>query len=316
MIKTAQGWLKKKTQDWQNRRLPPVKQIRLTQRQIFIFLSKEGGLFVLVMAAIFVAGVNYANNLILGLCFFLGSILIIVIHHTFNNLSGLLLEAVDASDSEAGTFTHYRIRITPHGRHVPHQIQLEWDGQTRVIPQIDRPTLIAFQLATPTRGRFLPPRLGVSTVYPLGILRAWTYVRFSEPAWVSPVPIEGILQAQRVMAGDDDEAETRVAGQDEFDDLRTFIAGESLAHVSWGHMARGQGILTKRFSDACGREQLLDYDAMSGGHELRLSQLAYWVKRLTLEQVAFELKVREQSIPVGIGVGHQTAALRFLAEVQ
>lgn len=316
MIKTAQGWLKKKTQDWQNRRLPPVKQIRLTQRQIFIFLSKEGGLFVLVMAAIFVAGVNYANNLILGLCFFLGSILIIVIHHTFNNLSGLLLEAVDASDSEAGTFTHYRIRITPHGRHVPHQIQLEWDGQTRVIPQIDRPTLIAFQLATPTRGRFLPPRLGVSTVYPLGILRAWTYVRLSEPAWVSPVPIEGILHAQRVMAGDDDEAETRVAGQDEFDDLRTFIAGESLAHVSWGHMARGQGILTKRFSDACGREQLLDYDAMSGGHELRLSQLAYWVKRLTLEQVAFELKVREQSIPVGIGVGHQTAALRFLAEVQ
>lgn len=316
MIRTAQGWLKKKTQDWQNRRLPPVKQIRLTQRQIFIFLSKEGGLFVLVMAAIFVAGVNYANNLILGLCFFLGSILIIVIHHTFNNLSGLLLEAVDASDSEAGTFTHYRIRITPHGRHVPHQIQLEWDGQTRVIPQIDRPTLIAFQLATPMRGRFLPPRLGVSTVYPLGILRAWTYVRFSEPAWVSPVPIEGILQAQRVMAGADDEAETRVAGQDEFDDLRTFIAGESLAHVSWGHMARGQGILTKRFSDACGREQLLDYDAMSGGHELRLSQLAYWVKRLTLEQVAFELKVREQSIPVGIGVGHQTAALRFLAEVQ
>ncbi|HEY4713526.1 MAG TPA: hypothetical protein VIH30_04715, partial [Aquirhabdus sp.] len=210
MIRTAQGWLKKKTQDWQNRRLPPVKQIRLTQRQIFIFLSKEGGLFVLVMAAIFVAGVNYANNLILGLCFFLGSILIIVIHHTFNNLSGLLLEAVDASDSEAGTFTHYRIRITPHGRHVPHQIQLEWDGQTRVIDQLDRPTLIAFQLATPTRGRFLPPRLGVSTVYPLGILRAWTYVRFSEPAWVSPVPIEGILQAQRVMAGADDEAETRV----------------------------------------------------------------------------------------------------------
>ena len=312
---TAQGWLKKKTQAWQNRRLPPVKQIRLTQRQVFIFLTKEGGLFVLMMAAIFVAGVNYANNLILGLCFFLGSILIIVVHHTFNNLSGLLLEAVDASDSEAGTTTHYRIRITPHGRHVPHQIQLEWDGQTRVIDQIDRPKLISFQLATPARGRFLPPRLGVSTVYPLGLLRAWTYVRFSEPAWVSPQPIEGVLQGQRVMSGEDDEAATRVAGQDEFDDLRTFIEGESLAHVSWGHLARGQGVLTKRFSDACGREQLLDYDAMSGGHELRLSQLAYWVKRLTEEQVAFEVKVRDQSVPLGIGIAHQNTALRFLAEV-
>lgn len=316
MLMAAQGWLKKKTQDWQNRRLPPVKQIRLTQRQVFIFLSKEGGLFVLMMAAIFVAGVNYANNLILGLCFFLGSVLIIVVHHTFNNLSGLLLEAVDASDSEAEKFTHYRIRITPYGRHVPRQIQLEWDGQTRVIHQMDRPTLVAFQLATPTRGKFLPPRLGVSTVYPLGILRAWTYIRFSEPAWVSPKPIEGVLQGQRVMSGEEDEAASRVAGQDEFDDLRTFIQGESLAHVSWGHLARGQGVLTKRFSDAVGREQLLDYDAMSGGHELRLSQLAYWVKRLTEEQVAFELKVREQSVPLGVGFAHQTTALRFLAEVQ
>lgn len=313
---TAREWLKKRTQAWQNKRLPPVKQIRLTQRQIFIFLSKEGGLFVLMMVAIFVAGVNYANNLILGLCFFLGSVLVIVVHHTFNNLSGLLLEAVDASDSEAGSFTHYRIRITPHGRHIPHQIQLEWDGQTRVLEQIDRSTLIVFQLATQTRGRFLPPRLNISTVYPLGILRAWTYVRFSEPAWVSPQPIEGILQGQRVMSGEEDEAATRVAGQDEFDDLRAFIEGESLAHVSWGHLARGQGVLTKRFSDACGREQLLDYDAMSGGHELRLSQLAYWVKRLTEEQVAFEVKVREQSVPLGVGFAHQTAALRFLAEVQ
>lgn len=312
----AMGWLKKKTQDWQNRRLPPVKQIRLTQRQIFIFLSKEGGLFGLMMVAIFVAGVNYANNLILGLCFFLGSVLIIVVHHTFNNLSGLLLEAVDASDSEAGTFTQYRIRITPHGRHVPRQIQLEWDGQTRVLDHIDRPTLVAFQLATHARGRFLPPRLGVSTVYPLGILRAWTYIRFSEPAWVSPKPIEGVLQGSRVMSGEDDEAAARVVGQDEFDELRTFVEGESLARVSWGHLARGQGVLTKRFSDAVGREQLLDYDAMSGGHELRLSQLAYWVKRLTEEQVAFELKVREQSVPLGIGFAHQTAALRFLAEVQ
>ena len=316
MIKTAQGWLKKKTQDWQNRRLPPVKQIRLTQRQVFIFLSKEGGLFGLMMVAIFIAGVNYANNLILGLCFFLGSVLIIVVHHTFNNLSGLLLEAVDASDSEAGTVTNYRIRITPHGRHVPRQIQLEWDGQTRVLDHIDRPTLVAFQLETPVRGRFLPPRLGVSTVYPLGILRAWTYVRFSEPAWVSPIPIEGVLQGSRVMSGEDDEAAVRVAGQDEFDELRTFVEGESLARVSWGHLARGQGVLTKRFSDAVGREQLLDYDAMSGGHELRLSQLAYWVKRLTEEQVAFELKVREQSVPLGMGFAHQAAALRFLAEVQ
>ena len=310
------SWLQQKTRNWQNRRLPPVKQVRLTQRQVFIFFSKEGGLYAFMMLAIFIAGVNYANNLVLGLCFFLGSVLVVALHHTFNNLSGLLLEAVDASDSEAGTYTNYRIRITPKGRQVACQIKLEWDDQIRIVPVLDRATLITIQLKTPTRGRFLPPRLSVSTVYPLGILRAWTYVRFSEPAWVSPYPIEGILNGQRTLNSDDDEAALRVAGQDEFEDLRTFIEGESLAHVSWGHLARGQGVLTKRFSDACGREQLLDYDAMHGGHELRLSQLAYWVKRLTEEQVSFELKVRNQSLPVGLGLLHQQAALRLLAEVE
>jgi uncharacterized protein (DUF58 family) len=313
---TSQSWFNRKFRDWQNKRLPPVKQIRLTQRQVFIFLSREGGLYAFMMLAIFIAGVNYANNLVLGLCFFLGSVLVVALHHTFNNLSGLLLEAVDASDCEAGTYTHYRIRITPKGRQISNQIKLEWDSQVHLIPVLDRSVLITVQLKTPTRGKFLPPRLSISTVYPLGILRAWTYIRFSEPAWVSPHPIEGILSGQRTLSDDDDDSALRVAGQDEFDDLRTFIQGESLAHVSWAHLARGQGILTKRFSDACGREQLLDYDAMHGGHELRLSELAFWVKKFTAEQVSFELKVRHQSLPVGLGLLHQKAALRLLAEVR
>ncbi len=312
----AEGWLERKTQAWQNKRLPPVKHIRLTQRQIFIFLSKEGGLYAFMMLAIFIAGVNYANNLVLGLCFFLGSVLVVALHHTFNNLSGMLLEAVDASDCEAGTYTAYRIRLTPKGQQIVCQLKLEWDDHIQIVPLLDRATLITIQLKTPIRGQFFPPRLRISSVYPLGILRAWTYVRFNEPAWVFPRPIEGFLDGNVKSSGDDDEVAVGVAGQDEFEDLRTFIEGESLAHVSWGHLARGQGLLTKRFSDARGTEQSLDYDAMRGGHELRLSQLAYWVKRLSEDQVSFELKVRNQSLPVGLGLLHEKAALRLLAEVE
>ncbi len=313
---TPIGWIRQKAQAWQNRRLPPIQHIRLTQKQVFIFLTKEGGLFALMMLTIFIAGVNYANNLVLGLCFFLGSIVIVTVHHTFHNFSGLLLEAVDATDSEAGQVTHYRIRITPSGRKVPRQLLLSCEGQAQLVDRLSRPTLLSFALATPHRGKFLPPRLTVSTVYPLGILRAWTYVRFSQVAWVSPKQIEGILHGQTTATADHEEVVTRVAGQEEFEDLRSFIEGESLSRVSWQHLARGQGVLTKQFSDARGREQLLDYDVMHGGHELRLSQLAYWVKRLTAEHVAFELKIRDRSLPLGAGLAHQSAALRLLAEIQ
>lgn len=313
---TPIGWIRNKAQAWQNRRLPPIQQVRLTQKQIFIFLTKEGGLFAMMMLTIFVAGVNYANNMVLGMCFLLGSIVIVTVHHTFHNFSGLLLEAIDASDSEAGGTTQYRIRISPSGRKIPRQILLTWDGQAQLVDQLRASTLLTFNLSTPTRGQFLPPRLTVSTVYPLGLLRAWTYVRFNQIAWVSPKPIEGIPNGQTTAAVDHEDAVSRIAGQDEFEDLRTFMPGESLSRVSWPHLARGQGVLTKQFSDARGREQLLDYDVMHGGHELRLSQLAYWVNRLTSEHIAFELKVRDRTLTLGAGVAHQVAALRLLAEIE
>ena len=312
----VQGWFQQRTQAWQNRRLPAIQQIKLTQKQIFIFLTKEGGLLVFMMLAIFIAGVNYANNLVLGLCFFLGSTVVVTIHYTFNNLSGLRLEAVDATDSEAGGYTEYRIRLTPHGRKFPYQIELIWDNQHQIIEHLDRPVLLSFKLLTPERGRFLPPRLRVETVYPLGILRAWTYIRFNLIAWVSPKPIEGVLHGESVAADEENEALVRITGTSEFEDLKTFMPGESLSRVSWPHVARGHGTYTKQFSDAHGREQILDYKDMYGGHELRLSKLAYWVKKMTDEQVAFELRVLGRSLPLGVGVSHQAMALRMLAEIQ
>ncbi len=311
----VQGWLQQKVKAWQNNRLPAIQKIRLTQKQIFIFLTKEGGLLAVMMLAIFIAGVNYANNLVLGLCFFLGSMVVVTIYYTFNNLSGLMLEAVDASDSEAGGYTEYRIRLTPHGRKFPYQIQFFWNDQHQIVEHLNDSVLLSFQLQTPDRGRFLPPRLRVETVYPLGILRAWTYIRFNQMAWVSPKPIEGILHGQSAEADEDNDAVVRISGSSEFEDLKTFVIGESLSRVSWPHVARGQGILTKHFSDARGLEQVLDYKDMDGAHELRLSKLAYWVKRLTEEQVAFELKVQGQSLPLGLGLSHQSMALRMLAEV-
>ena len=49
-------------------------------------------------------------------------------------------------------------------------------------------------------------------------------------------------------------------------------------------------------------------------HELRLSYLAYWVKRFTAQQVAFGLRLPQAELPVSVGEQHARAALRLLAE--
>ncbi|MEC7120887.1 MAG: DUF58 domain-containing protein [Pseudomonadota bacterium] len=305
-----------RVQRWLRRRLPPTSAITLSQRQIFIFLSNEGVLYSVLLLVVFIAGVNYANNLILGFCFFLGSVLVITIHHTYAHLSGLHIEAVEAVDSEVGGRALYQIRVAPTGQRPHRQIRLVWADQEQIIDTLADTHVLSFALPTIQRGLFEPPRLTVSTVYPLGILRAWSYVHLDRTVWVAPEPIECELHGGGLsQALDDEQAVNRVSGQDEFEGLNPFIAGESMARISWAHLARGQGLLSKQFSDPQGQQQVLDYAQMpAASHELRLSYLAYWVKQLALQQMSFGLRLPQAELPVGSGERHLRAALQMLAE--
>src|SRR5699024_12707024 len=55
---------------WLAWRMPAARQQRLHQRLIFILPTGYGMLFLAVALAVFIAGINYQNNLLLGLAFF------------------------------------------------------------------------------------------------------------------------------------------------------------------------------------------------------------------------------------------------------
>lgn len=74
---------------WFKRRAPLTRDISLGLRNVYIFLSREGIFYLLLLVITFIAGVNYGNNLVLGLCFLLGSLLVITIHYTFAHMAGL-----------------------------------------------------------------------------------------------------------------------------------------------------------------------------------------------------------------------------------
>lgn len=304
-----------KVQAWMNRRLPPLRSVVLNQKRIFIFLSAEGVLFSVLLLITFIAGVNYANNLILGLCFFLGSILVVSIHHTFAHLSGLKVSVLYGEDSEVGGAAAYHIQLAATGRQPHRQLVLSWGGETRLLDAVLAPQTEVFALPTQERGRFYPERLKISTVYPLGVLRAWTYLQFDEVVWVAPASLACDLPRSASFAALDEDAVERVDGQDEFEELKSFVPGESMARISWGHLARGQGLLSKRFTDAQGQDQVLDYAQMPArNHEAKLSQLAYWVREFDTQQTAYELILPNARLPLGSGREHRRQALRLLAE--
>lgn len=302
-------------QSWIKRRIPRTQDIVLNQRRVFIFLTSHGGMMSLLLLCLFIAGINYGNNLLLGLCFFLGSLVVIAIHHTFANLSGLRITVVNTSPAFAGDVAGFTIRLSNPNQRKYYSLLLEWDEASEKVHYLDTSTDTTLYLRSQQRGHFHPPRLKISTVYPLGLLRAWTWLDLDLTAIIYPKPIASDVLPSG--DGDNDDAEyskKRRAGIDDFEGLRSFNAGDPLAHVSWKHLARGQGMLVKTYSEPVSGSNALDYQAFVGmDRENRLSRLSWWVVQLSQQQQPFALKLPNQTISVATGNTHRNECLTALA---
>ena len=323
---------------WFASRAPKSDSATLNLRNIYIFFSREGMLFAVLLVITFIAGINYGNNLVLGLCFYLVSVWLVSFHVTFAHVSGLQVSLLEVTMAEAGAQAWVTLQIRSDSRQPRRQLLFTFDQPNKKINkrtdkktksnEVDQHSVLVTQLQgeqvirlpvqTHHRGLLELPRLTIKTVYPLGIMRAWSYVYFVRTAWVSPKPEVFDWQTQYSIASLEDlpTGGQYRQGQDDFDRLDTYREGESLARVSWGHVARGQGMLTKHFADPVGHEQTLDYlDMPAAHHEQKLAQMAYGA--MTLGQLGVPFKMclpndASSAVPMGEGDGFaQTCLLRL-----
>lgn len=291
---------------WFASRAPKNDSATLNLRNVYIFFSREGMLFAVLLVITFIAGVNYGNNLVLGLCFYLVSVWLISFHVTFAHISGLQIRLLDVTMSQAGSPAWVTLQLDSKSRQPRRQLLFEFetsadrnrkadtnDQNAIRITRLQGEEVIRLPVQTSNRGQFELPRLTIKTVYPLGIMRAWSYVYFARKAWVYPKPETFDWQAQYAVANMEDlpTGGQYRQGQDDFERLDSYIEGESLARVSWSHVARGQGMFTKHFADPVGHEQTLDYaDMPAAHHEQKLAQLAHGA--LTLGQLGVPFQMR------------------------
>ena len=326
-------------------RAPRQDEAELNLRNVYIFFSRGGALFAALLVCTFIAGINYGNNLVLGLCFYLASIWVISLHLTFAHVSGLQVALKHLTLTEAGTEGVATITLNNDKGKPSRQLRLRFDDAAKDydptssnLPAISPSALstpspktktdsytlsrlqgkqeVTLPIYAPHRGKIELPRLIISTIYPLGIMRAWSYVYFARPLWAYPKPLPFEMQAKQVIQSDDANEVSlhSTAGQNDFEMLDEFVEGESLARVSWSHLARGQGMLSKHFADPLGQEQRLDYaDMPASTHEEKLSQLAFGVLKLSDTAQPFQLNLPNDTGEVGQGEAFMQACLLRLA---
>jgi uncharacterized protein (DUF58 family) len=303
-------------QRWVGRRIPPASRIKLDHRRIFILPTRVGGTYALVLFLLLLVSINYQNSLAYGLTFLMVSVGILAILHTYRNFSGLILSAGTARSVFVGEPVQLRLRLES-GSSGHQAIALGWDSEQLEQTDVDaeRQVDVALTLPAVNRGWLRAPRLRVESVFPLGIFRAWSWLDLEQTVLIYPRPVPGsmpLLQGVQPHAEDDGQA-TRGQGVDDYQGLRLWQPGDSMRRMHWKAWSRGQGLMVKEFTDLSGHDLCLDFMALGGDIEERLSRLCYWVLELSQRQQPFALRLPGFLSAVDSGDAHREACLRQLA---
>lgn len=303
---------------WLDRRLPMMRSVTLDQRRIFIFPSRPGLWFMLLLLLLLIAAINYQNNMAFALVFLLASVFIVSILHTFANLSGLTISAQRAIPVFAGDNASFELLVAGRPGQAYFDVNLNWAGsEVCSVSLFDRnEQAVNLHMMMLRRGRFRPERLLVETFYPVGLLRAWTWLALDFEVLVYPRPQKSPLVHQATAEDKDEGDIIPVAGSDDFYELAEYKAGDSLKHVFWKGYAKDQSLQTKHYVAYREQQRWLDWRQFSGNTEQRLSKLCYWVLQLEKSHDDYGLRLPGVTIAPAHGSQHQTRLLTELALFQ
>ena len=279
MLHYLQRYFQKTYRQWLNQRIPSKAVHVLNNRNIFIFLSKAGYAFCGVLLLILVVAVNYQNNAVFLLLFVLCSLFVVALFHAYNNVYGLSVEAITASNTYVGDDSEIAFRFfsTRDVQHV--SIRAAFVGETDMLIDVceGKTTEESLHLLADKRGHLSLPRLLVESYYPFGLFRVWTWLPFSVDAVVYPLPIKNVLP---VMLSEDVGSDNEVYdlhGDGDFYGFKTYQMGDSLKKVHWASYAKGQPLQAKEYASETSDSHTLNMNSFGGSLEQRLSSMCYWV---------------------------------------
>lgn len=309
------SWRKRWFQ-WINRRIPPTREVTLDQKRVFIFPTWMGGGYLVTAFLMFLAGVNYENNLILNFAFLLVSLFVVCILQTFSNLSGLVISAGPTESAFAGSESQFNIYFSKSKKKQHHSIQCLWEGFNSKPQNLvaDEKVLVSLLLPTKKRGQFKPGRLKLETVYPLGLCRAWTWIDLDMYCWVYPKPIECKKPTTNVSNKAEGSA-VSVEGNEDFDGLRGYRESDSLRMVDWKSYARSGNLYTKQFHGYQSESHWIDWQQIhTSNMELKLSNMCYLILEYSKTNITFGLRLPNMEIAPASGKQHELACLDALAK--
>jgi uncharacterized protein (DUF58 family) len=289
--------------------------VTLERRRIYILPTRAGLAFGGSLLLMLLAGLNYASSLALFLTFLLTAFALVVMQLCHRNLLGIEVTDATAPAVFAPSAGAVELTLASPGNQerpcleaaLPRGILITADVAANSRQRLTLP------LPASTRGIVRLERVRLSTAWPFGLFRAWTWVHaplemlvYPRPYGSLPMPGQSGLKAgTRALCG---------AGADEWMGLRPFRDGDSPRQVDWKAYAREAPLLVKEYAQGESELRWLDFALLA--HltiEERLSQLSRWVVDAEAHGERYGLGLPGVQLPPDRGPEHRHRCLAALA---
>jgi uncharacterized protein (DUF58 family) len=314
-VGTLKAALRRRGAAWARRRQGEDRlPVSIAARRVYILPTRAGIAMGLLLFVMLLAGLNYANSIALMITFLLGGFVLIAMHLTHRNLVGVVARGIAAVDAFAGEHGLVLLTLESSGRVRRFAIECEVAGSERVALTLPEEGTARADLAVPLerRGRLLLKRVKLSTAFPYGLFRAWTYLHLEQQILAWPLP-RGRREPPAEAATGGDAPSVHRAGDEEWAGLREFRSGDSPRQVAWGVYARGRGLMVKTYQSPAAHHRMFDMAMVPGSAEEKLEQLSAWVVAAHARGERYGLKLGEQEIAPDAGKEHRRRCLDALA---
>ena len=290
-----------------NKRQPAADSVTLVQKLIFILPTRYGWWFLLLITLLYLMGTNYQNNLILLLSYLMLSVFLLSIVLSYQNLSGLTLQCSAAAEGFAGERIPVQLNIKSNKPHFMLQISLLSETDAVLLTELS--STVTLGVNTNKRGRFNLPRIKITSQYPLGLWRAWSYIALQQQHWVYPTPDgeKATLQPSDVTSGSN--------RTENGDSLSAYRSGESVRHLIWKRLARDPfNPVVRQQQHAVTEPDWVVVPALSGeALELALRRACQQLLQLERSQHQYGIKLPGTTIAQSSGPLHLQRCLQELA---
>lgn len=286
-------------------------------RRAYILPTQKGLFYLVTLAVMFVWSVNYALSLGYAMTFFVGVLALLVSVLTVNNLTNIRVTITQQNNFFAGEPAFFYVDVHNNKQDPAIRLMARRNGffSAPITLLSGQRGVLEIPVDDNRRGRKQLDYFRLSTDYPIGIFRSWTWLHMPASLVIYPMPkgdlpLPFLPEHQGI-----DEGQVDLHGAEDFHDLKDYQAGDNIRHIVWKKLSRGH-VRVKSFQDLAGQECILDFndDALrSLSVEEKLSQLCQWVLRAEKQGTKYAVRLPTQHIDFGIGAAHQAHCLEALA---